>query len=48
MLPIITGDKPIGRVVTGGFMYARGKELDHWTEMVSNPKDTIAQWHSLT
>ncbi|XP_072050423.1 synaptotagmin-15-like isoform X2 [Amphiura filiformis] len=44
----IKGDKPIGRVQVGGFMYSRGKELEHWNEMASNPKDTVANWHSLT
>ncbi|XP_038059537.1 synaptotagmin-15-like [Patiria miniata] len=46
--PAMKGDKQIGRVVVGPFMYARGKELEHWNEMVSHPKDTIAHWHSLT
>ncbi|XP_071808907.1 synaptotagmin-15-like isoform X2 [Asterias amurensis] len=46
--PAMKGDKQIGRVVVGPFMYARGKELEHWNEMVSHPKETIAQWHSLT
>ncbi len=45
---LFSGDKQIGRVVVGPFMYARGKELEHWNEMVSHPKETIAQWHSLT
>ncbi|KAJ8023079.1 Synaptotagmin-15 [Holothuria leucospilota] len=46
--PGVKGDKQIGRVVVGPFMYARGKELEHWNEMVSRMKESVAQWHSLT
>eukprot|EP00057_Strongylocentrotus_purpuratus_P002216 XP_003724065.1 PREDICTED: synaptotagmin-15 isoform X3 [Strongylocentrotus purpuratus] len=46
--PGVKGDKQIGRVVVGPFMYARGKELEHWNDMVSHPKEPISQWHSLT
>ncbi|XP_054773392.1 synaptotagmin-15-like [Lytechinus pictus] len=46
--PGVKGDKQIGRVVVGPFMYARGKELEHWNDMVSHPKESISQWHSLT
>ena len=28
-------------------MFARGKELDHWNEMVANQKDQITHWHAL-
>lgn len=44
----IAADKTIGRVVLGSFMFARGKELEHWNEMLSNPKEQIQQLHSLT
>ncbi|XP_071829871.1 synaptotagmin-15-like isoform X2 [Apostichopus japonicus] len=46
--PGVKGDKQIGRIVVGPFMYARGKELEHWNEMVSRMKESVAQWHSLT
>ncbi|XP_046369955.1 synaptotagmin-15-like isoform X1 [Haliotis rufescens] len=41
-------DKAIGRVVLGSFMFARGKELDHWNEMVANQKEQVSHWHVLS
>ncbi|CAI9735089.1 synaptotagmin-15-like isoform X1 [Octopus vulgaris] len=41
-------DKMIGRVVLGSFMFARGRELEHWNEMLSSQRDQISYWHSLT
>uniref|UniRef100_A0A8D2JIU3 C2 domain-containing protein n=1 Tax=Varanus komodoensis TaxID=61221 RepID=A0A8D2JIU3_VARKO len=38
----------LGRVVVGPFMYTRGKELEHWNEMVSNPKELVKRWHALS
>ena len=40
-------DKMIGRVVFGSYMFARGRELDHWNEMLANPREQIGHWHSL-
>lgn len=40
--------RTLGSVVLGPFMFARGKELDHWNEMVSKPKEMVKQWHALT
>lgn len=40
-------DKQIGRVVLGSFMYARGRELEHWNEMISKPKEQVSFWHRL-
>ncbi|KAJ8318813.1 hypothetical protein KUTeg_003904 [Tegillarca granosa] len=40
-------DKVVGRVILGSFMFARGKELDHWNEMVANQKEQITHWHPL-
>lgn len=37
----------IGRVLLGGMMYARGKELEHWTEMICQPRTIVKYWHSL-
>lgn len=37
-----------GRVVVGPFMYARGEELVHWQEMLSQPKVASTRWHCLT
>ncbi|NXF92542.1 SYT15 protein, partial [Eubucco bourcierii] len=37
----------LGRVVVGPFMYTRGKELEHWNEMISKPKELIKRWHAL-
>ncbi|XP_043408107.1 synaptotagmin-15 isoform X1 [Chelonia mydas] len=43
------GDKThlLGRVVVGPFMYTRGKELEHWNEMISKPKELVKRWHAL-
>ncbi|CAH1246575.1 ABC7-42404400C24.1 [Branchiostoma lanceolatum] len=52
ILQVTPGDegseRQVGRVVVGPFMYARGKELEHWTEMVNNQKDMVKRWHALT
>lgn len=37
----------LGRVVVGPYMYSRGKELEHWNEMISKPKELVKQWHAL-
>ncbi|ERE91219.1 synaptotagmin-15-like protein [Cricetulus griseus] len=41
VLQITEGDKnyPLGRVVVGPYMYTRGKELEHWDEMLRKPKE---------
>ncbi|XP_008582837.1 PREDICTED: synaptotagmin-15 [Galeopterus variegatus] len=43
------GDKShqLGRVVVGPYMYSRGKELEHWDEMLSKPKELVKRWHAL-
>ncbi|NXX83297.1 SYT15 protein, partial [Urocolius indicus] len=45
----IKGEKThlIGCVVVGPFMYTRGKELEHWNEMISKPKELVKRWHAL-
>ncbi|NXA56206.1 SYT15 protein, partial [Nothocercus julius] len=45
----IEGDKTqlLGHVVVGPFMYTRGKELEHWNEMISKPKELVKRWHAL-
>ncbi|XP_058552910.1 synaptotagmin-15-like isoform X1 [Neofelis nebulosa] len=37
----------LGRVVVGPYMYARGKQLEHWNEMFSKPKELVKRWHAL-
>ncbi|KAK1794044.1 hypothetical protein P4O66_010951 [Electrophorus voltai] len=37
----------LGVVVIGPFMYARGKALEHWNEMVSKSQELVKQWHGL-
>lgn len=37
----------LGQVVVGPYMYARGKELEHWNEMLSKPKELVRRWHAL-
>ncbi|KAM4839713.1 synaptotagmin-15 isoform X1 [Urocitellus parryii] len=43
------GDRshPLGRVVVGPYMYTRGRELEHWDEMLSKPKELVKRWHAL-
>uniref|UniRef100_A0A8C6R8T6 Synaptotagmin-15 n=1 Tax=Nannospalax galili TaxID=1026970 RepID=A0A8C6R8T6_NANGA len=43
------GDKshPLGRVVVDPYMYARGRELEHWDEMLRKPKELVKCWHAL-
>ncbi|XP_073774790.1 synaptotagmin-15 isoform X2 [Danio rerio] len=42
-------EKPVllAIVVIGPFMYARGRELEHWNDMVSKPQELVRQWHPL-
>ncbi|KAL4239872.1 calcium ion-regulated exocytosis of neurotransmitter [Mactra antiquata] len=40
-------DKVIGKVTIGSFMFSRGKELQHWNDMVSNPREQVINWHTL-
>ncbi|XP_051522620.1 synaptotagmin-15 isoform X1 [Myxocyprinus asiaticus] len=44
-----TTEEPVllGVVVIGPFMYARGRELEHWNNMVSKPQELVRQWHVL-
>lgn len=39
--------KFIGRVLLGGMMYARGKELQHWNDMICQPRTMVKHGHSL-
>ena len=41
-------DEEYGRVVVGSFMVARGEELMHWQEMMSQPRTPVSKWHTLT
>ncbi|XP_053442341.1 synaptotagmin-15 isoform X1 [Nycticebus coucang] len=45
----LEGDKShqLGRVVVGPYMYTRGRELEHWDEMLSKPKELVKRWHAL-
>ncbi|XP_076787595.1 synaptotagmin-15 isoform X2 [Arvicanthis niloticus] len=49
VLQITEGDNsyPLGRVVVGPYMYTRGKELEHWDEMLRKPKELVKRWHAL-
>ncbi|XP_042204300.1 synaptotagmin-15-like [Homarus americanus] len=38
----------VSRVVIGSFMFARGRGLNHWNEVLSTPKAAIQYWHPLT
>ncbi|XP_036402378.1 synaptotagmin-15 [Megalops cyprinoides] len=49
LLQTTPGESPgsLGLVLIGPFMYARGRELDHWNDMVSKPQELVKQWHGL-
>ncbi|XP_051062799.1 synaptotagmin-15-like [Phodopus roborovskii] len=49
VLQIQEGDKsyPLGRVIVGPYMYTRGKELEHWDQMLRKPKEMVTRWHAL-
>ncbi|XP_044896186.1 synaptotagmin-15 isoform X1 [Felis catus] len=49
VLQVTEGEKShvLGRVVVGSYMYARGKQLEHWDEMLSKPKELVKRWHAL-
>ncbi|XP_069652222.1 synaptotagmin-15 isoform X2 [Haliaeetus albicilla] len=49
VLQNIKGEKThlLGRAIVGPFMYTRGKELEHWNEMISKPKELVKRWHAL-
>jgi len=40
-------DKCAGRLVLGSFMFARGKELEHWNQAIASPREPVYQWHTL-
>lgn len=37
----------LGKTVLGPFMYARGEELRHWQDMLTNPRSAVVRWHAL-
>lgn len=37
----------VGSTVLGPFMYARGEALQHWQEMLANPRNMVVRWHPL-
>ncbi|XP_017551605.1 synaptotagmin-15 isoform X2 [Pygocentrus nattereri] len=43
----VTAPRSLGIVVIGPFMYARGRELEHWNEMVNKSQELVKQWHGL-
>ncbi|KAL7990304.1 hypothetical protein Chor_013734 [Crotalus horridus] len=49
-LSVLQGDETssLGCVIVGPFMYTRGKELEHWNEMMSKPKELVKRWHALS
>ncbi|KAM9326819.1 synaptotagmin-15 [Gastrophryne carolinensis] len=50
ILQNVEGDKTnlLGRVVVGPYMYTRGRELEHWNEMLNKPKELVKRWHTLS
>ncbi|KAM9223711.1 synaptotagmin-8 [Leptosomus discolor] len=41
----VTKNEPIGKIFLG--CRATGNQLRHWSDMLSNPRRPLAQWHSL-
>lgn len=41
----VTKNEPIGKLFLG--CRATGNQLRHWSDMLSNPRRPLAQWHSL-
>ncbi|XP_022246549.1 synaptotagmin-15-like [Limulus polyphemus] len=41
-------DKCLGRIVLGSYMFARGKALEHWNEIVAGNHHQVRYWHKLT
>lgn len=40
-------DEILGHVIIGPFMYARGEQLLHWQEMLTNQRSPVTKWHGL-
>ncbi|XP_030611645.1 synaptotagmin-15 [Archocentrus centrarchus] len=38
---------PLGVLVLGPFMYARGPQLQHWLDMVNTAQEPVKLWHGL-
>ncbi|XP_061913208.1 synaptotagmin-15 [Entelurus aequoreus] len=38
---------PLGVLVLGPFMYARGPQLQHWMDMVNTAQEPVKVWHGL-
>ncbi|XP_002157004.2 synaptotagmin-15 isoform X1 [Hydra vulgaris] len=43
----IKNDRILGYFIIGGNMCSRGKELEHWENMVQNSHKVIKEWHDL-
>lgn len=44
---VLGSSRPIGRVTLGPVMYAFGSGLEHWNDMISEPKSGVSQWHHI-
>ncbi|GAB6026378.1 synaptotagmin XV [Chamberlinius hualienensis] len=40
-------DLLVGRVAFGSYMFAKGRALEHWNDMLSNSREQIRKWHYL-
>ncbi|XP_045133953.1 synaptotagmin-15-like isoform X1 [Portunus trituberculatus] len=41
-------DNVVGRVQMGSFMFARGRALEHWNQMLAKKRQQVKQWHTLS
>lgn len=44
---VLGSSKPIGKATLGPVMYASGSGLEHWNDMISEPKSGVSQWHHI-
>jgi len=44
---VLGSSKLVGRVTLGPVMYANGSGLEHWNDMISEPKSGVSQWHHI-
>ena len=44
---MVKNDKSLGSFIVGGALCTRGKELEHWADMIQKPQTVVKEWHDL-
>ena len=44
---MVKNDKTLGSFVIGGALCTRGKELEHWADMIQKSPTAVKEWHDL-